>query len=132
MLDNINQTPKLISESQSTAFGSGKNILDFLLQLRTNDSGCSAFSLRKINETCHSLRVPSCFLPGKLPAGCSSIAIVFTDTKPPKPYPRNSALDGNDTHELWNEAAISNALLISKIENHNLRLTVTEPVNFAA
>jgi len=86
--------------------------------------------LRKINESSHSLKVPSCFLLGKLPAGCSSVAIVFRDTIVPKPYPPAIASDGNDAHELWNEVAISNAMLISKIENLNEQLTAAASVNF--
>lgn len=131
MLKNINRMPKSILVYQETPSGSGKGkICSSSFQPKIQNSECSLFSLRKINERRHSLKVPSCFLPRKLPAGCSSVAIVFRDTKFPKPYPPAIASDGNDAHELWNEAAISNAMLISKIENLNEQLTAAEPVNF--
>ncbi|MEJ5082536.1 hypothetical protein [Ochrobactrum sp. MYb379] len=131
MPDNIDQMPKSNLECQTTAFGSGKGkIFTQPFQLQSQNSECSLFSLRKITESSHSLKVPSCFLPGKLPAGCSSVAIVFRDTKFPKPYSPAIASDGNDAHELWNEVAISNAMLISKIENINEQLTAAAPVNF--
>lgn len=131
MFDKIDQMSKSDLECQTTAPGSGTGkICAQPFQLKSQSSECSLFSLANINESSHSLNVPSCFLPGKLPAGCSSVAIVFRDTIVPKPYPSAIASDGNDAYELWNEVAISNGLLISKIENLNEQLTAAEPVNF--
>jgi hypothetical protein len=129
MLDKINRMPQSNLECRTTTSGRG-NVWVPPHQLQSKESECSLLSLRISNENGHSLRVPRCFLPGKLPAGCSTVTIIFKATQFPKPCPPEMASGSDDAHEFWNEAAISNAMLISKIENLNEQLTVAEPVNF--
>lgn len=132
MLDKLKSMRVIIfNKDEYPCGGVGKKInYDRLFNSQNTLSECNILSLKQRNAPNYSLRVPLCFLPGKLPAGCSSTTVVFKTIQCSEPHPPTIEMGVTAIHKISNDPVLSTPKPVSKSENGEQRLSITDPVNF--